>query len=524
MPWNTKSDVRCSAKQPVACSTLVVLACFALASCGGGPGAVHPDLMVEDPEVSDHRPAAGASFTFSASVRNAGRGSAAATMLRVYRSDDETITPADEQVAAGTVAALAASASGVASVNLTAPSSPGIHYYRACVDPVAGESDTANNCSATVEVIVQVQDTEPALPRPDLVVEFPGVSEDRPAAGASFKFSAMVRNAGDGPAAETTLSVYRSDDATVTTSDQEVETATVPELATLKSMFASVELSAPSSSGTYYYGACVHAVAGESDTANNCSAPAQVTVQAPQVKSAPPPDLFVDGPRVKHATGAAGGVFELWAEIRYSGTVTALETTLRFYRSTDATIERSDTQFATRRRWMGTTWYRDRWHEYLWVKAPSSTGTYYYGACVDEVAGEPDTTNNCSAAVAVEFSHDKPELWVGSWAMWGIFPVGELVYAVGSVWNIGGASEATTLRLILLPSRESAPSAGTQVGEVEVPELVVTKAAPARLKWIHVKFRAPAAAGTYYYVMCVDAVPDESDTTNNCSFSHVRFG
>ena len=28
--------------------------------------------------------------------------------------------------------------------------------------------------------------------------------------------------------------------------------------------------------------------------------------------------------------------------------------------------------------------------------APSSTGTYYYGVCVDPVAGESDTRNNCS--------------------------------------------------------------------------------------------------------------------------------
>ena len=67
---------------------------------------------MEAPAVSGDRPA-GASFTFSATVRNAGRGLAAATTLRVYRSDDETITAADEQVATATVAALAASASGI---------------------------------------------------------------------------------------------------------------------------------------------------------------------------------------------------------------------------------------------------------------------------------------------------------------------------------------------------------------------------------------------------------------------------
>ena len=40
----------------------------------------------------------------------------------------------------------------------------------------------------------------------------------------------------------------------------------------------SVALTAPSTAGTYYYGACVDAVVRESDTNNNCSASVQVTV------------------------------------------------------------------------------------------------------------------------------------------------------------------------------------------------------------------------------------------------------
>ena len=31
------------------------------------------------------------------------------------------------------------------------------------------------------------------------------------------------------------------------------------------------------------------------------------------------------------------------------------------------------------------------------LTAPSSPGTYYYGACVDAVPNESDTTNNCSS-------------------------------------------------------------------------------------------------------------------------------
>ena len=478
MPLNTMSTVRCSGVQPVACSALIALACLGLASCGGGPGAVHPDLVVEDPAVSDDRPAAAASLTFSATVRNAGDGSAAATTLRVYRSDDETITTSDEQVGAGTVARLAASMTGVASVRVTAPSSPGTSYYGACVDAVAGESDTANNCSATVRVIVQVQETEPPPPRPDLVVGSPSVSDDHPAAGAGFTFSATVRNAGDGTSAATTLRVYRSDDATVTTSDHEVEAAAVPELATLESMVASVELSAPSSHGTYYYGACVDAVAEESDTANNCSAPAQVTMQAPQVK-APWMDLIPIGPTVDNTNPALEGVIRLWAQARLRGrpqTTGWTRTVLRFYLSSDATITRSDTLLAAREVLLSVEPnHRDKVAQVV-VNTPASKGVYYYGACVDAVAGESNTTNNCSAAVKVEVSHNKPDLQVNSWGVWGGWPVGELLDAPSALRNVGGPSAATTLRLILVPSLVSAPSAGTQVAEVAVPALVVTRA------------------------------------------------
>ena len=509
MPWNTESAARCSRKPPVACNALVALACLALASCGGGPGPAHPDLVVEDPAASDPRPAAGTGFTFSATVRNAGRGNAAATTLRVYRSDNETITPSDEQVGAAAVPELAASVTRAASVTVTAPSRPGTHYYAACADPVAGESDTANNCSAAVRVVVPVQDTEP---KADLVVESPDVSAATEAAGAKYTFSATVRNAGDGDAAAATLRVYRSDDETITSSDEQVGAATVPELAASESRVVSVELRVPSKSGTYYYGACVHAVAGESDTTNNCSAPVPVTVQGPQapVSGPPRPDFVVYRVWVRPSSPGIGGLFVLGADVRNRGGATSRRTTLRFYRSTDATITRSDTQLATKAMWFN----RGKWEAYLreWVKAPSSKGKYHYGACVDEVPGESDTANNCSAALTVDVSHYIPDIWVISWTQIGPLAIGTSLSLPKTVYNLGSPSAATTLRLILLPDRKSAPSAGTQVGEVAVPALEAGASSTRS-----VKFRTPATPGWYHYAWCADPVPGESDTTNNCS-------
>ena len=121
---------------------------------GGSGSSQAPDLVVESPAVDDATPAAGSSFTFKATVRNRGDGSADATTLRYYRSSNATISTGDTQVGTDSVSGLSAGASGSESISLTAPSSAGTYYYGACVDSVAGESNTANNCSDGVRVDV----------------------------------------------------------------------------------------------------------------------------------------------------------------------------------------------------------------------------------------------------------------------------------------------------------------------------------------------------------------------------------
>ena len=362
-----------------------------------------PDLVVASPSVSDSRPAVGTPFTLSATVRNDGDGESQATTLRYYRSADSTITASDAAVGTDAVAALGASGSGSASVALTAPSSAGRYYYGACVDAVAGESDTTNNCSASVQVDVP----EPPPPStPDLVVASPSVSDSGPATGASFTLSATVRNDGNGEAAATTLRYYRSLDSAITASDTEVGTDAVAALTASGSGSESVALTAPSSAGRYYFGACVDAVTGESDTTNNCSGSVQVDVTEP-----PPPsnaDLVVVSPSVSDSGPAVGASFTLSATVRNDGDGDAAATTLRYYRSSDSTITTSDAQVGTDA--VAELRASGSGSESAALTAPSAAGRYYYGACVDAVAGESDTTNNCSASVQVDVATVSPTL------------------------------------------------------------------------------------------------------------------
>ena len=144
------------------------------------------------------------------------------------------------------------------------------------------------------------------------------VSDSSPAIGAQFTLSAPVRNIGDGTSAATTLRYYRSADVTISTSDTEVGRDSVSGLAASKSVRESVELTAPSTAGTYYYGACVDAVTDESDTTNNCSTSVKISVVG-VLESPGQPDLVVTSPSLSDSSPSAGAQFTLSAMVRNDG-------------------------------------------------------------------------------------------------------------------------------------------------------------------------------------------------------------
>ena len=112
----------------------------------------------------------------------------------------------------------------------------------------------------------------------DLVVESPAISDSTLSFGQPFTLQVTVRNQGAGPADETTLGYYRSTDATISSSDTRVDSGYVSLLFSSDASAASISLIAPEDAGTYYYGACVQSVVGESNTDNNCSDAVSVTV------------------------------------------------------------------------------------------------------------------------------------------------------------------------------------------------------------------------------------------------------
>ena len=106
---------------------------------------------------------------------------------------------------------------------------------------------------------------------------------------------------GIGNNADTTLRYYCSTDATISTADTELGTDAVSGLAAAAASNESIALTAPSTAGTYYYGACVDPVSGESGTGNNCSSAVRGTVSDSPMAI----ESFDLGPNIDYPTGIA---------------------------------------------------------------------------------------------------------------------------------------------------------------------------------------------------------------------------
>ena len=155
--------------------------------------------------------------------------------------------------------------------------------------------------------------------------------------------------------------------------------------------------------------------------------------------------------------------------------------------------------------------------ETLTLTAPSAPGTYYYGACVDAVTDESDTTNNCSDARPITVEGPPPDLVV-------LAPdVGEVqedgtFFLLMTVHNQGAGGAAATTMRYKRSTDGSITTSDTTVGTDVVSTLFPTTNYGATIR-----LTAPSTPGTYYYGGCVDAVPRESDTTNNCSTSSASL-
>ena len=259
---------------------------------------------------------------------------------------------------------------------------------------------------------------------PDLIVQSPSVSAVMLTPGQEFTLNATVHNQGDEQAAATTLHYYRSNNATITSSDTEVGTDEIGVLDASATSAASIALTAPTSVSAevgIYYGACVASVRGESNTDNNCSSAVKITVSgqvATEEEEDESPEEEDDAEEEEDEAGegdlivyasvndnilTTGQAFILRARVQNQGTDESPELVLSYYRSSNATISTQDTQVGTDE--VGSLAASSIRNESIRLTALSRPDTYYYGACVS-VSDESDTPINCSTGVRVIVEED----------------------------------------------------------------------------------------------------------------------
>ncbi len=445
---------------------------------GSGEGS---DLIVELPSVSDATLSMGQSFTAYATVKNQGDALSESTTLRYYLSTDSTISTSDTELATDSVATLASGETSAEDASLTAPVTAGTYYIGACVDTVNGESNSANNCSGAVQIIVG--DT-------DLIVESPSISDTTLEEAQPFTASATVKNMGTDTSASSTLRYYISIDSTISTADTQIGTDDVSSLTSGETSNESETVTTSKSAGTYWVGVCVDTISGESNTSNNCSVAIEVTIREKTITS---------------GVAVSGTVEE--GEFRYykiSATTNQTVTTLLYDLISDNDLYVKVGSKPTQSVYDCRSWLSGTQEESCSITMTSDNDVYI---------GVHGYESGSYSLMSTVTNPSSPDLIVESVSVSdATLTTGESFTASAIVKNQGNSSaESTTLRYYL-SNNATISTTDTELATDSVAALSPNETSPE-----NASLTAPATAGTYYIGACVDTVNDESDSTNNCS-------
>ena len=368
-----------------------------------------PDLEIRNFDVSDDDVKPGEEFRLEAEIRNNGPGKSEPTEIYFYyqASDEEDVRVAGKGKVE--VPSLRKDERREVFLTVTAPMTPHTDYdYGAILPPDIPETYDAELVDPTRQIrlnnIAEVVRVE-VRSDPDLIVESISVRDGEVTLtpGEAFTLEASVRNQGIGePERNATLHYYRSSDASISTRDTEVGTDTVSSgnLGTNETEDEFIRLTAPTEPGIYYYGACVD-LRYESDTDNNCSGSVAITVRETRRS-----DLVVSLLPLSDNTLAPGASFTLKATVRNRGIGTARPTTLRSYRSANASISPNDTEVGSVN--VSSLSADETEIQAFTLNAPLAASTYYYGASIESVSNESNTANNYSTGVALRVENLAP--------------------------------------------------------------------------------------------------------------------
>ncbi len=348
--------------------------------------APSPDLVIPTLTLSENILAPNQELTIGATVLNQGMGTADATTLRFYLSEDNQIVQ-EHEVATTGVVSLLAKKTATRSVTINVPNVEGTYWVSASVDAVETERNYTNQNSWQLKLTVSSA--------PDLATASM-VSESTLTPNQPYRIHGTVVNYGTVVADSTIVRYYLSSDKVITTDDIQLATNAVPAMAPGLMRRYTADVFAPLIEDIYWIGTCVDEVANELKVENQCSAGIEITVSST-------PDLVALS-SVNESMLIPGQVFTITGTALNEGTAAANATTIRFYLSDNSTISPSDTELGV----SGVLPLIPGGYESsaATVNAPDTEGTYWIGTCVDAVVGESPVTNQCSTGVLINVAPD----------------------------------------------------------------------------------------------------------------------
>ncbi len=392
-------------------------------------------------------------------------------------------------------------------------------------DKVEWQHQPANQQGWSVEATGKVgllasRPQEPVTQSFDLVIESFSVSKNTLDPNESFTLSIIIRNDGPGDSPGPVLSYYHSSVQGFSPTDppQLQGTVSLGPLASGERTTQSIQLAAPATPKTYYYGAWLAANTGDTNLNNDAATEVGVTVinntVDDPVDTSDPPDLVIASISVDYDTMYPGERFTVSATVRNAGGRRAANARLRYYRSSDATFSSDDEELVSTDDFIGGLEGGETSDETANLDAPDTQGVYYYIARAEPVRNEEDTDNNYDAVAITVLPPAAPDYVIVSLTSnrYLVDP-GKYFRLDATVLNQGeeDARETTTVRFYR--SLDPIPSPDDE----EVRTDTIRALRDGKTDYGVRNGPAPEQPGAYYYYACVDAVSDERITDNNCS-------
>jgi len=453
--------------------------------------------------------AAGHPLTITSTVRNSGPAPAGSFVVQFYLSTSDTL---DVLLGARTIPSLGAGAMSTATTIVTVPADtpvPATYRVIGLVDALEQrlELDETNNTATSGTMSVTTY-------QPDLMI----TALTAPATGAvgrPIMITDTVRNGGPAPAGAFTVRYYLSSDDTLHDTDVLLGARMIPSLAAGASSTKMTALTVPantSAPATYHVIAVADAANQQTELheSNNTRASAGVAISLYR------PDLTLSALTVP-AAGAVGRPLAIAYTLRNAGPAPAGAFAVRFYLSSDGTVDASDTLLGVRTVGSFAAGAASNVVSTFTIPLTTTPGDYQVIAVTDALGQQTETeeNNNVRVSATVTISLYRPELRLTALSVPDTAAAGRPLAITHTVNNRGAAPAGAFMVRFYLSADAALDNGDVLLGARMMGGLAAGASSPAVTSLtIPANTSVPA---TYHVIAVVDAMNQQTelDETNN---------